>query len=487
MTERFDDKREAILDGAARLFNQHGIKGGLLSDLARRVGLATNSLTYYYRKKEDLASACLQRSIDALSGIAIAAAQQRTLAQRVRGLFAGYLKLLADIAEGRHPELIVFNDLLSLPAPHGPAVGAAYTQMFRRVRTLLDAADQPRLESAQRNARAHLLLSTVAWTRAWIRRYEPVDYARAAAQMADLLLSGIAAPGHAVSASAAPIDLAPDGEGAHETRDAYLRAATRLVNEHGYPGASVDRIAAELQLTKGSFYHHHETKEELVAACFERTFAVMRAAQSAALAAPGSALERLALACRALLHYQMSPQGPLFARDGVEWPARRDPQRHAAHDEPARRALWRAGGRGHGRWLAAHRRSVDRSTSDQCDGQCRSRGGALGAGRQCRQCVRAVCAAAVRRAASARGDRRARDSRRRLRRGYAAAMTATPEPVVVAAAEPLPDFQTLPDLIAAHRRARPDATALVCGDERLSYAESMRRWTAWPPRCSATA
>ena len=57
MTERFDDKREAILDGAARLFNQHGIKGGLLSDLARRVGLATNSLTYYYRKKEDLATA----------------------------------------------------------------------------------------------------------------------------------------------------------------------------------------------------------------------------------------------------------------------------------------------------------------------------------------------------------------------------------------------------------------------------------------------
>jgi AcrR family transcriptional regulator len=93
---------------------------------------------------------------------------------------------------------------------------------------------------------------------------------------------------------------------------AYLCAATRLVNEHGYHGASVDRIAAELQLTKGSFYHHHETKEELVAACFERTFAVMRAAQSAALAAPGSALQRLALACRALLHYQMSPQGPLL-------------------------------------------------------------------------------------------------------------------------------------------------------------------------------
>ena len=28
-------------------------------------------------------------------------------------------------------------------------------------------------------------------------------------------------------------------------------------------------------------------------------------------------------------------------------------------------------------------------------------------------------------------------------------------PITVAAAEPLPDFQTLPDLIAAHARARP--------------------------------
>jgi len=312
MTERFDDKREVILDGAARLFNRHGIKGGMLSDLARRVGLATNSLTYYYRKKEDLAGACLLRSIDALNGIALAAAQPLTLAQRVRAFFDGYLSLMADIAEGRHAELIVFNDLLSLPAPHGPTVGAAYTQMFKRVRTVLDGADVPRLEAAQRNARAHLLLSTASWTRAWIARYEPVDYARAAAQMADLLLFGIAAPGRTVSAGSAPTHFAPAGDVEHDTRAAYLRAATRLVNEHGYHGASVDRIAAELQLTKGSFYHHHETKEELVAACFERTFAVMRAAQSAALAAPGSALERLALVCRALLHYQMSPQGPLL-------------------------------------------------------------------------------------------------------------------------------------------------------------------------------
>ena len=35
------------------------------------------------------------------------------------------------------------------------------------------------------------------------------------------------------------------------TREAYLRTATRLVNDHGVGGASVERIAATLELTKG--------------------------------------------------------------------------------------------------------------------------------------------------------------------------------------------------------------------------------------------
>jgi len=39
---------------------------------------------------------------------------------------------------------------------------------------------------------------------------------------------------------------------------------------------------------------------------------VVRAAQSAALATTGSGLDRLAMACRSLLDFQMSPQGPLL-------------------------------------------------------------------------------------------------------------------------------------------------------------------------------
>ena len=50
------------------------------------------------------------------------------------------------------------------------------------------------------------------------------------------------------------------------TRDRFLLAATKLMNREGYRGASVDKISAELKVTKGSFYHHNADKDELAAA-----------------------------------------------------------------------------------------------------------------------------------------------------------------------------------------------------------------------------
>jgi AcrR family transcriptional regulator len=69
-TPRFQEKREAVLGAAALLFNEHGVKGATLADIAASVGLVTNSVTYYYRKKEDLATACFLRSIAAFDTLA---------------------------------------------------------------------------------------------------------------------------------------------------------------------------------------------------------------------------------------------------------------------------------------------------------------------------------------------------------------------------------------------------------------------------------
>jgi AcrR family transcriptional regulator len=352
-TLRFAEKREAILDGAALLFNRRGIKAGTLAEVADSVGLATNSLTYYYRKKEDLVCACLARSIAAIAAVITRAARAETLADRIGGFVQGFVGLMADIAERRHAELIFFSDMRALPQPQAGPVFDAYVAMFRQLRRLLrPGTAQPEADANAEanaeanadnrralNARTHLLLAEVLWSRGWLARYESVDYPRVARAMSDILLHGLAATGQAWPVPRSGLPIAPlpadppvadpladplaaahpasdPARDADPLRDAYLRTATRLINDHGVGGASVERIAAALALTKGSFYHHHDTKHDLVDDCFERSFALIRGAQLRAQAMPGSGWQRLLGATLPLVQLHdaalAGAQGPLL-------------------------------------------------------------------------------------------------------------------------------------------------------------------------------
>jgi AcrR family transcriptional regulator len=315
-TPRFQEKREAILAAAAAAFNERGVKGATLADIAAAVGLVTNSVTYYYRKKEDLATACFERAIAAFDALALRAAQQRSVAARVATFFQLHAALLAAIDRNEAPPLVAFSDMRALPSPQVARVFAAYTDMFRRVRELLKGPETTALSRDDLNARAHILLSVAHWVRTWIPRHEAEAYPRAAARVADVLLHGLAAPAShwperasGDGASAALHDAQADAGGPGE---AFLRAATALVNEQGYRGASVDRISARLNVTKGSFYHHHDTKHDLITACFERSFAIMRRALARAEQTPGSGWQRCCDLARALVCHQLGAHGPLL-------------------------------------------------------------------------------------------------------------------------------------------------------------------------------
>ncbi|GIZ50204.1 TetR family transcriptional regulator [Noviherbaspirillum aridicola] len=312
MTERYVKKRETILDAAARLFNQRGVKGVTLSDVAGQVGLSTNSITYYYKKKEDLVVACLLRSVDAVGDIIPVAASEADASRRVTRFIALFFDRMAAVRRGQAPEMMTFRDVQALAGDHAEVVFSAYTGMFRRVRALLAGDGALPSDRTALNARSHLLLTLTVRAMSWVVRYDADDYARVAARMSEILTGGLGAEG--ARWRLCPLDerLAQAPSPVSTTHDAFLRAATALINEQGYRGASVDRISARLNVTKGSFYHHNPTKEDLVSACFERSFALIRDAQSLALDAEGSGWDRLCALSRALVRHQFSERGPLL-------------------------------------------------------------------------------------------------------------------------------------------------------------------------------
>src|SRR5690242_16470181 len=48
-----------------------------------------------------------------------------------------------------------------------------------------------------------------------------------------------------------------------QTRERIVESARRLFNRHGFNEVSIDQIMAEAGLTRGGFYNHFHTKEEL--------------------------------------------------------------------------------------------------------------------------------------------------------------------------------------------------------------------------------
>lgn len=54
------------------------------------------------------------------------------------------------------------------------------------------------------------------------------------------------------------------------TRQRILEAAERLVIDNGYAATSVDRVIAESHSSKGSFFHHFTSKNDLARALVER-------------------------------------------------------------------------------------------------------------------------------------------------------------------------------------------------------------------------
>ncbi len=302
------------MGAAALLFNERGVKGATLSDIAASVGLATNSVTYYYRKKEDLASACFLRTIERYDGFAIEAAREKTAALRLQRFFRKHAELLAEIELKHVAQLVVFNDLRALPNPQREIAFAAYTDMFRNIRALLKGPETVGLTRGALNARAHIVLSIANWMRAWIGRFETDEYTRIADRMTGIVVNGMAGRNSKWRTVDTERDwqLGSHTNGSRDTADAFLRAATFLVNEQGYRGASVDKISARLNVTKGSFYHHNENKQDLISACFERTLSVVRRALSLAESGSGNGWERACAAARALVRYQLSDEGPLL-------------------------------------------------------------------------------------------------------------------------------------------------------------------------------
>ena len=316
-TQRFQQKRDRILDAATRLINRHGVKGMTFVEVAELVELNTTSVTYYFKRKELLAAAVLGRTIDRLEALIREAGAQPTPRARVARYVEAHLELHARIELKQARPITVLSDIRALGEPYRSELTARYVRALRKVRDFFEPPRSDR-DKILRTIRAHILVQNMFWLPGWLALYSVSDYPRIARRMIEILEHGIAPAGASWTPRLLAVSPPAQTTEADGMPENFARAATCLINEKGYRGASVEQIASELNVTKGSFYHHLEAKDELVLECFRRSHERIWLVQRAAIEAGGSQLDQLAAAIATLLDVQLSSDFPLLRTTALQ-------------------------------------------------------------------------------------------------------------------------------------------------------------------------
>jgi AcrR family transcriptional regulator len=94
-------RRDRILQEAARCFNRQGYRGTTIDDIARRLGVSTAALYYYFKSKEELLFACHRMSMEiGMECLRRAEAAGGTPAERLRDALEDYIQHITDDLHG---------------------------------------------------------------------------------------------------------------------------------------------------------------------------------------------------------------------------------------------------------------------------------------------------------------------------------------------------------------------------------------------------
>jgi AcrR family transcriptional regulator len=185
----FEQRRDAILEHAARLYAAQGFLGASVADLARACKTSKSLIYHYYPSKEDILFDVMHSHVRALLEAAErVAAQPLAPDAKLHALTQEFMRLYVGAAS-RHKVLL--NELARLPPKRREMVVQTQRRLIAIVEEIL-AAVRPSLAAGMIRPAAMLYFGMINWTHTWLDPSGAVEPQRIAALAADIILNGIA-------------------------------------------------------------------------------------------------------------------------------------------------------------------------------------------------------------------------------------------------------------------------------------------------------
>lgn len=185
----YDQRREFIVERAARLYADRGFHGASMADVAKACGMSKSLLYHYFPSKEDVLfeamDAHVKTLLDAAAGIVEMKAKP---IDKLKALTHAFMHLYVG-AVARHKVLL--NELSHLPADRAKAIIARQRRLIGLVSELLTEI-QPRLSrSRMKSATALLFFGMINWTHTWYDPAGPATPDELADMIVDVMIDGI--------------------------------------------------------------------------------------------------------------------------------------------------------------------------------------------------------------------------------------------------------------------------------------------------------
>jgi AcrR family transcriptional regulator len=324
-TVQHDAKRSAILSQAAKLFNGRGSRSTTLLDIAQSLGLTKTSLYYYVKTKEELIYQCYVAALEHLElGLDNIEQQHDSGLDRIQAVLRAHFNDWREAQEGRRNHTAALLEIASLKDQHREDVEQRYTAMFLRLRQYLrDGIEEGSIRRCETTATTLGLIGSMQWSFNWLRTV-PMDQLDQVSDAAcDLYVNGLSADGRYNFPPLAFGPVNPDTSSGFDRQEqnrlkqeAFFKTGTWFFNKKGFAGTSLDEIAETLHVTKGAFYYHIKSKEDLLYSCYARSLDILRRFYDDAHALPRG-IDKLDYVCRGSFHVQNSEDGPLIRYNSI--------------------------------------------------------------------------------------------------------------------------------------------------------------------------
>ena len=294
-------RRDLVLAEAARAFNERGIAGTSVNDIAAKLELTRAALYYYIDDRDDLVFQTYLRSCE-LTADDLAAAHESE-----RNGLARLLDYVSRALDAERAPAAVLSEISYLSGSAKSVVEKAHARNVQALeRFVREGVADRSIRACDAELAAQAVVGLVSWaplSPAWIGDDEDETRSfrkRAADAVTRLLRDGIASDPKAEVKCPINVDtFRPRPANMFDRRDAaalkmdqIAMTASRLFSQQGIDGTSLDQISEELGATKGALYHYFADKEALVMHCYRRGFALFEQFVETAERAGKSGLER---------------------------------------------------------------------------------------------------------------------------------------------------------------------------------------------------